>query len=262
MESLITSFATHFTYLGVVMLLVGGGFGLPIPEDLPLLLGGYLCSEFAPTGAQASLWYMIPVALATVIGTDYFVFYMGRKLGPRITSLPILGRHLTEERLAKARGFLADHGGKSLFIARFMPGLRSVAFASAGALHVPGWKMLVFDGSAALISVPTLVLLGWYFADVLERVRIWISQAQVAAIAALVAIVLVVVALKLLRRRRHAEGTESEAAAVEAPADRPDAAQQPQPSDDSPVARPPQACHVPHPGPHPAPRHASPDPRP
>jgi ABC-type nickel/cobalt efflux system permease component RcnA len=118
--------------------------------------------------------------------------------------------------------------------------------------------MIVFDGSAALISVPTLVLLGWYFADVLERVRVWISQAQVAVIAALVAAVLAVVVIKVLRRRRRAEH-----AAAEALADQPDRAEQPMPRSgdhgccDAHADRHAQASRKQHPTQH----HASTDPR-
>ncbi len=197
-------FITHFTYFGVVAVLVGGGFGLPIPEDIPLLLGGYLCSKEAEAaiGSRTHLHIMLPITFLAVVGTDWLVFWMGRVLGPRVTSFPILGRHLKPERLVRARKFLADHGGKSLFIARFLPGLRSVAFVSAGALHVPFWKMVVYDGSAALISVPTLVLVGWYFAEYFDEARIWVMHAEHFVLAVIVLSIVGFVIIKKMRKSR------------------------------------------------------------
>jgi membrane protein DedA with SNARE-associated domain len=202
---MLEQFIHHFSYLAIMLLLVGGGFGLPLPEDVPLLLGGYLCSQQAAEalGHRAHLWIMIPVTFFSVLGTDLAVFYLGSRLGPSVSSLPIIGRHLKPHRLAKARLFLADHGGKSLFIARFLPGLRAVAYASAGALHVPFWKMVVFDGSAALISVPTLVLLGWHFSDWIDGIRQLVHRVQFVLLGVIAVAVVVFIITHRLRRKKE-----------------------------------------------------------
>lgn len=49
--------------------------------------------------------------------------------------------------------------------------MRAAVFFAAGAYRVPFWKLIVFDGSAALLSVPTFVLLGWWLAESLDRVQ-------------------------------------------------------------------------------------------
>jgi membrane protein DedA with SNARE-associated domain len=46
-----------------------------------------------------------------------------------------------------------------------MPGVRSVAFFSAGAMHVPFWKFLLYDGLAALVSAPFWVYLAYLFGE-------------------------------------------------------------------------------------------------
>ena len=45
MDQIVEQLIVNLPYLGVVLVLLAGGFGMPIPEDLPLLAGGYLCGR-------------------------------------------------------------------------------------------------------------------------------------------------------------------------------------------------------------------------
>jgi membrane protein DedA with SNARE-associated domain len=193
MEQFMTEFAGQFTYVGIVLLLLAGGFGLPLPEDIPLLAGGYLAGK-----GVVELELLIPLCLFSVLLGDSALWFLGRRYHWALSKLPFIGRFLSPERLIRARQMLADHGGKFLFAARFMPGLRAVCFATAGALEVPYWKLLVYDGAAALVSVPTLILLAWYFG---ERIEKWIMSAQLG-IAGVIGVAVVIVAFKLYRSRR------------------------------------------------------------
>src|SRR5690606_33249443 len=98
---------------GVLLL---SGFGLPIPEDLPLILAGYLCG-IEP--AYADPWIMFPGCYLAIIGADLVVFVLGRRYGHHVPRLPLLRRFLTESRLAKTEAKLHQHGGKFIFMARF-----------------------------------------------------------------------------------------------------------------------------------------------
>lgn len=165
----------NFAYAGVFIVLVISGFGLPIPEDITLLAAGVACR----TGS-ASLHLMIPMTFVAIVGADAMVFGLGRRYGYLVPKLPFFRRLLTKKRLAKASDFLHEHGGKSLFLARFMPGLRTPIYFTAGLLHVSWWKFIVADGIAALISVPAIVLLGYFFADQLDKVKDWLTGTQLA----------------------------------------------------------------------------------
>src|SRR6476661_3546137 len=35
----------HFTYVALIAILIIAGTGVPIPEDIPLILGGYMCNR-------------------------------------------------------------------------------------------------------------------------------------------------------------------------------------------------------------------------
>lgn len=190
-------FLTHFTYIGIVGVLIAGSFGLPLPEDIPLLLGGYMAAQ-----GVVELEILIPLCLGAVIVGDSILWFLGNRYHWALPRLPLIGRFMSPDRLNKARKALADHGGKFLFAARFMPGLRAVCFAAAGALHVPYWKLLLYDGLAALVSVPTLILVAWYFADHIEVIKEWSLAGQLTVVAAVALVIAAVVLFKRMRRSR------------------------------------------------------------
>ncbi len=201
MDDLIQQFMTHLPYLGVVLVLLASGFGAPIPEDLPLIVGGYLCGI-----GKAKIGIMIPVVFVAVLGADLIVYFLGRRYGHHVPRLPLLRHYLSESRLAKAEISFHKHGGKTLFLARFMPGLRAPIYFSAGAFKLPFWKMLAFDGSAALLSVPIWLLVPYYFA---EKVNIqtlfsWSFTTQVMVAMIIVLILAGALGWRFWRRRKLA----------------------------------------------------------
>jgi membrane protein DedA with SNARE-associated domain len=172
--------------IGVVAVLLLSGFGAPIPEDIPLLLAGFFCSEAG--GRLSHLSMMLPLTYAAVLGADLIVYGLGRRYGRHVVELPFLRRLLTTARLEIAEQTFHEHGGKTLAIARFLPGLRSAVFITAGIFRIPLWKMVAYDGGAALISVPLWVFFGYFFGEHIPQilhyagqVRLWLLLAGCGA---------------------------------------------------------------------------------
>lgn len=197
----------HFSYLGVVVALLLSGFGLPLPEDVPLLIAGYLCA----TGA-AELWIMLPMTFLAVLGADFTLYALGRRWGHHVPRLLVFGRFLDARHLRKAELAFCAHGGKTLFLARFLPGLRAATFFTAGIFRIPFWKMAAFDGAAAVLSVPTLVMLGWFFAGHFDELRKWSRGGQWLAAGLLVAAVVFGVFWHRRRKQRALKVSEASAA--------------------------------------------------
>jgi membrane protein DedA with SNARE-associated domain len=191
-------FFGQMPYLVVVLLLFASGMGAPIAEDIPLLLGGYWCGI-----GKADIAMMLPITFFAVFGADIMIYTLGRKYGRHVQRVRVLRRYLSPKRMAKAAEAFHKHGGKTLFAARFMPGLRAPLYFSAGTFKIPFWKLLVFDGVAALVSVPLWVLLAWHFADHIDRVRQWSLWAQLT-LGSVVVLLIAVVVYKLTRREKLA----------------------------------------------------------
>ncbi|MGK5087294.1 DedA family protein [Bdellovibrionota bacterium FG-2] len=152
-------------YLLVLAILLACGFGLPLPEDITLFAAGLL-SYYGVT----KLGVMIAICLFGVLVGDTIVFWLGYYFGRRLTKRWFFHRILPDERLNYVSKQLNAKGTRLIFAARFMPGLRSPFFFSAGALHVPFRTFIFYDGIAAFISVPSIIGAVYYFGDELDRV--------------------------------------------------------------------------------------------
>ena len=198
MEALIE----HLPYLGVVLILLVAGFGVPIPEDVPLVIGGVMCGL-----GHADVLIMLPLSFAAVLGADLTMFTLGRLHGDRLRRLPILRKYLSDERLAKVADAYHAHVGKTLFTSRFLPGLRTPLFFTAGSVGISYWKLILFDGAAAIISVPALVLAGYFGAARKDQILHLVRQAQWLVVAVVVLAVVIFVLVRLVRRRRPASAS-------------------------------------------------------
>jgi membrane protein DedA with SNARE-associated domain len=185
-------------YLGLFLILLLTGLGLPLPEDVPLLTGGYLCHA-----QGASVWLTILVAMVGVLGSDLLLFTLGRRFGHHVVEYRFFRRLVNPPRLVMAERLFAKHGVKIVFAARFMPPIRGMTFMAAGVLKVPFSLFLLADGSAALLSVPTLILLGKFFGDNLPELVGEVRSVTHTIILVGAAIVVLAAGLYLHRRQKR-----------------------------------------------------------
>ena len=76
MVGLISAYIEHFTYVGLFVVLMLCGLGLPIPEDVALLAGGYLVHR-----GITRYPITLAVSLLGVVAGDNSLFFMGRRFG-------------------------------------------------------------------------------------------------------------------------------------------------------------------------------------
>ncbi len=151
-------YSEHFIYAGLFLILFLGGLGLPLPEEITLLTGGI----FVHLGI-IRLYPTLVVLYAGAIMGDMALYSIGRKWGHGIITHQQLRKIFSEQRLEKVKEFFKKHGNKTVFIARFFTGFRVATFLVAGTLEMKPRSFLFFDSLAALIIVPLLVSLGYYF---------------------------------------------------------------------------------------------------
>lgn len=149
---------SEYGYVAVFLVLVACGFGVPIPEDITLIAGGVISGL-----GHANVHVMNVVGLLGVLVGDGIMFMMGKVYGERILKFRPIARIMTPKRYAQVQEKFEKYGNWVLFVARFLPGLRTPIFISAGMSgRVSIWRWLAMDGLAALISVPIWVYLGHY----------------------------------------------------------------------------------------------------
>jgi membrane protein DedA with SNARE-associated domain len=195
----IIEFFQAYGYVAVFSVLLACGLGVPIPEDISLVAGGII-SGLGYTHVHT----MFAVGMAGVLVGDGIMFAAGRFYGVRVFRTPVLRRIITESRYDKVGEKFHKYGKWILFAARFMPGLRSVVFITAGMTRrVTFFRFLATDGLAALISVPVWVYLGYLGANNLDWLMSWVHRIQTCILAQLAAAAVIVAVVVLVKHRRR-----------------------------------------------------------
>lgn len=212
-ESLIEFFVGYayepvLVYAAVIALLTASSFGLPIPEEVTLIsagIVGYLAlhpEKFPPPpdgGSPVNPILLSIVCFVAVFGSDLLVFYLGKWGGKRIEKSRRLKKYVTSEAMKKVTVWTEKYGAIMAGVFRFTPGIRFPGHMACGMLGVPVWKFILVDGTAALLTVPTQVLLVAYYG---EEILTYFKQFKIV----ILSIVAVTLLLFFLRKTKLIQG--------------------------------------------------------
>lgn len=163
MTGFVSSYIQHFTYVGLFGVLLLCGLGLPLPEDIALLAGGFLVHRGVTQYPMT-----LAVSLVGVVAGDNWLFYLGRRFGTGLVSYFEIGRPASQRRIDWLKDFMRRHGHRTIFYARFLAGVRALVYLTAGSLGVSPGRFVFYDLLGALISVPIVVSLGYVFGPQIE----------------------------------------------------------------------------------------------
>lgn len=175
---MLESLLSRFTYAALLGLLVAGGVGAPVPEELIQITAGYL--------ARRGLISFLPAAAVAWVGLvvgDALLFRLARRHGPRLLEAPRVARLLTPARRAALERHYARHAFLTVMAGRHLSVLRVPIFALAGASGVPTATFVLADGLSAMFSVPLVLGLGWLFAGHVEELKQDLAWAEHALLA-------------------------------------------------------------------------------
>src|SRR3989344_784701 len=161
LESSILIFVNNFSYLGVFILLAVIAL-IPIPEELVLLLIGY----FAGYGF-ADLKFLIPISIVGVIVGDNILFFLSSHKNHLINKFK---NKVAHKKFTKYELRMKEHIGKTIFLLRFVIGLRFLSPIIAGSTNVEWKKFFIYNTLAVLIFVPFFIIIGYNFNTVLSLI--------------------------------------------------------------------------------------------
>ncbi len=179
-------------------LLFACGLGLPLPEDIPLLLGGY----FVAIG-QMNIVLVGVLAWLGIIGGDCCLYWLSRRYGMGITNVRFIGTHVTKDRILWAQGKFEKYGVWVVAICRLFAGVRGAMVIAAGAIRFNFVKFVVADGLAALISGGLFVWLGMKFGQNLKYIQQKTHEYGTFVFWTLAAAAVITVAYIWWRRKGH-----------------------------------------------------------
>jgi membrane protein DedA with SNARE-associated domain len=170
---MLTELILDFTYPGVFLVLLATGLGVPIPEELPIVIAALMARWQVMHWAGA-----LGSCLGGVLAGDMLLYWMGRHFGRRILEWPAARRILTPEREARVMEAYRRHGLKFVVMARLVMGLRAAAFLTAGLVRVPFLRFVMVDVAAVFLSVPLAFGLAYAVADSVAVALAYVQEMQ------------------------------------------------------------------------------------
>jgi membrane protein DedA with SNARE-associated domain len=170
--------------------------GLPVPGETLLLAGAALAHS-----GQLHLGWVIATAVVAAVAGDNLGFLIGRRGGRRLAERYGSRVGLTRERLAHFDGYFQRHGAKTVFIARFITGLRVVCAILAGGSGMSWPTFLLFNASGAIVWATAIAFAGYSLAYSWETLERWIGASGLVGLAVVAA--LGIIALVRARRKRQ-----------------------------------------------------------
>ena len=148
-----------WTYLlvGVMAFLETGAFvGLLAPGETFILVGGLVAGQ-----GQISIYVLIGIVWACAVAGDLTSYYLGRRMGRQFMERHGPRFKITHERLDQVERFYDRHGGKAVFLGRFVGLIRAISPFIAGSSRMALSRFLPYDVLGAGLWATALCLLGF-----------------------------------------------------------------------------------------------------
>lgn len=183
MQSLIE----HYGYFGIIVILIGGIVGLPLPDEVFLTYVGY-------SVYRESLGH-IPALVSALIGAMGGItisYYIGRRFG-----LPLLQKygpkiHITEQKIEFTKKMFMKVGPFLLIAGYFIPGVRHLTAYIAAINNYPYRKFAFFAYTGAFIWTFTFITLGKVLGEKWRFVGYYLSHYSMYVILLFVLVMLII----------------------------------------------------------------------
>jgi len=180
----------HWALLLLFALVLLESFGVPLPGETALVACGVLASQ----GALSIAWVITTAAVAAILG-DNLGYWTARKGGRSLLVRYSLSRRYVERYLPRGERFFARHGGKTVFVARFVAVLRVTAAWIAGLSRMHWWSFLAWNAAGGITWATLVGLIAYFLGSAAAK-----AIGTYGLIAAGVGIAIVVVGYFVVRR--------------------------------------------------------------
>jgi membrane protein DedA with SNARE-associated domain len=184
--------ASRVAYVLLALLVGGESAGIPLPGETALITGSILAS-------QGKLWLplvIVAAATAAIVG-DNIGYELGRHGARRILQRPGRFEDRRQAFLERGQAFFERHGGKTVFLGRWLPFLRITAAWLAGANHMPWPRFFAWNALGGISWAISVGIFAYFVGEL--AVRIFHDAGYV--VLALIALGLASLALWYLFRR-------------------------------------------------------------
>ena len=165
--------------------------GIPLPGETALLTAGVLAGA-----GRLSLPLVIAVAVAAAVAGDTLGYWLGRRGGRPALTWRGPGATVRAHALERGERFFERHGAKTVFLGRFVPGVRVFAAVLAGAAAMPWPRFALYNLAGAFVWASTVASLASLVGPTVAA-GLWVAVLCAVVVASLAG---------LLRARRDGGG--------------------------------------------------------
>ena len=154
----------RYGYLIVFVWVLTEQMGIPVPSTPLLIMAGTLTAT--------RQIHLLPVVLAALLGSliaDSVWYVFGKRYGSAVVRLVCKLSLESSACVQKTELYFTKRGAAALLMAKFIPGLGSVAAPIAGQIGMDYGKFVVFDAGGILLWSLSVTLGGRFFGDMLRR---------------------------------------------------------------------------------------------
>jgi membrane-associated protein len=178
--------------------------GVPSPGETALVLAAVLASE-----GKLQIWLVIVIGCSAAIVGDNVGYWLGRKIGREVLEAPGPLQKRRVRLIAIGERFFDKHGGKAVFLARWVALVRIAAAWFAGIEEMRFREFFVWNALGGITWGTTYGLVGYFggkgAADAITHYGV------IAAIVLGVVVVVALVAMKVRERRRGSDPPQADA---------------------------------------------------
>ena len=190
-------FLLHHGYLVVPGWVFAEQVGLPLPS-MPLLLAA---GALAGTG-HMNFFAALSYAIVAAVAADSIWYQLGRRKGISILQLLCKISLEPDSCVRRTEGLFSRQGARSLLLAKFVPGLSTVAPPLAGIFHMRPRRFLLFDALGSLLWAGAFLGIGYVFSNEIERVAEHLAALGGWLVVLLIGVIAAYIGYKYVARQR------------------------------------------------------------
>jgi membrane protein DedA with SNARE-associated domain/rhodanese-related sulfurtransferase len=153
-------FLLHHIEVVVFLTVLAEQAGLPIPAVPVLLAAGAVAGD-----GEANLTVLTGLSVAACLLGDMVWFELGRHRGRQALALLCRISLEPDACVRRTENLFVTHGIRALILAKFIPGLSTLAPALAGLFKISIERFLLFNGAGSLLWSFSFLLLGYVFSN-------------------------------------------------------------------------------------------------
>ena len=161
----ILSLILHHGYLVIFLIVLGEAVGMPVPSALALIAGGAAAAAGTLRGPTVAM-----LAIVAMLLGDALFYLLGNVMGWNLLGFLCRVSLNPETCILRAAESFYKRGRAALLVAKFIPGVNTMAAPLAGSMEMPFVQFLGLDFLGATAYALAYLGIGYFFRDFIATI--------------------------------------------------------------------------------------------